>query len=128
MFYDSQQLSENLDTAVSLKRSGRVEEALIVYEQLNQMFPNSGVVYMSWAKSLIVAGYYNKAMEKMGIAVKLYYEEGNQHQSMICYGHLDKLEQNKKSNFNTANSDFHEYVRSVSGQPPHLFSIKKCKD
>lgn len=105
---------ENFEQEVSIgiefKRKGKYKEAVSIYTQLNDKYPNNPVIFKSWAKVLVCLGQYENAITKYNSAIKYFDKEGKEGESWQCNDQIDEI--NNRTNDPIR---FRQWVSAISG-------------
>jgi len=105
---------EIIKNLVELKRQGKFEDANKGYSKLAEEEKNDThnypYVLKSWAKVLLCQGEYDKTLEFLETATKLFQNNGNEADAWQCNDQA-KIVRNRYKNRN----EFIDYVKAVSG-------------
>ena len=105
-------LQDKVNKAVQHKRNGEFEKAHQIYLNLDNKFPNTPLVFKSWAKVLVCMGSYEDAISNFSLASDLYKKQGNEGESWQCDNHISKI-RNRRIDLD----NFINYMRALSGNP-----------
>lgn len=107
--------------AVSLKRIGKYNEAIKVYQELDKKYPNNPNIYYGLAKIFACNGAYDSSLESFKIAKELYEFYDNENGKARIYDceiFIYNLE-----NLNRNSREFLDFLKSISGDMN--YKIKK---
>lgn len=107
-----------INKVVEEKRSGNYSKANIMYENILENYGPSGVLYFSWAKSLMCEGHFINATFLMKLANEVFYNEYGYYDENLEF-HIDMLNNRLKVNF----YEFHNYMKAISGNLNYKFPL-----
>jgi len=121
--FSDNDLDEQIDKAIKLKREGNYQQAYSIYQELDRKYPDNASLLFAWAKTTACLNKFQEAKKYMEEA-KIIYEKVDHPYAWQCQEHIDWLS-------NPNNSDeFQSYMASVSNNPNWLFmnNLEKKED
>jgi tetratricopeptide (TPR) repeat protein len=103
-------LVQEILKGIELKRVGEFQRAISLYSQLNAKYPDTAMIFKSWAKVLVCLGQYDEAIAKYYMAIKLFDEEGDESESWQCNDQIKEI----KNRFSNP-TKFRQWVSAISG-------------
>jgi len=115
-FECGKRVEELIREAVIQKRNGNYKESSKIYKNIINSYGPSGIVYYSWAKTLMCEGHYIESLMLLRVAMNSHYETyGFDDQNF--HFHIDMIENRLEMSFNI----FHDYMKSISGNSNYKF-------